>query len=50
MSVNTVKSHLKSIYMKLDVSTRVDAVERARTLGLLPRLASSVRDRTEQVM
>ncbi|MGV1007261.1 MAG: LuxR C-terminal-related transcriptional regulator [Dermatophilaceae bacterium] len=35
VSVNTVKSHLKGLYRKLDVSSRRDAVERARTLGLL---------------
>jgi LuxR family transcriptional regulator, maltose regulon positive regulatory protein len=35
MSVNTVKTHLKSLYAKLGVSTRAEAVERARLLGLL---------------
>jgi len=35
MSVNTVKAHLKNIYAKLGVSTRGQAVERARLLGLL---------------
>lgn len=35
MSVNTVKTHLKSIYSKLDVSSRSDAVARARVLALL---------------
>ena len=35
MSVNTVKAHLKSIYAKLGVSSRADAVERARLLGNL---------------
>lgn len=35
VSVNTVKSHLKALYRKLDVSSRRDAVERARELGLL---------------
>jgi LuxR family transcriptional regulator, maltose regulon positive regulatory protein len=34
-SVNTVKSHLKSLYRKLEVDRRRDAVERARTLELL---------------
>jgi DNA-binding CsgD family transcriptional regulator len=34
ISVNTVKSHLKSAYRKLDVTTRNEAVKRARELGL----------------
>ena len=35
MSVNTVKAHLKAIYAKLGVSSRSDAIERARMLGEL---------------
>jgi LuxR family maltose regulon positive regulatory protein len=35
VSVNTVRSHVKSIYGKLDVHSRMEAVERARELGLL---------------
>jgi len=35
LSVNTVKTHLKSIYRKLAVSRRGEAVRRARELGLL---------------
>ncbi len=35
MSVNTVKTHVKSIYAKLGVSSRADAVDRARLQGLL---------------
>jgi LuxR family maltose regulon positive regulatory protein len=35
VSLNTVKSHVRSIYRKLDVDTRDDAVARARELGLL---------------
>ncbi|HEY7196953.1 MAG TPA: LuxR C-terminal-related transcriptional regulator [Gaiellaceae bacterium] len=35
VSVNTVKTHLRSIYRKLGVSRRRDAVERARQLELL---------------
>ena len=35
VSVNTVKTHTKSIFRKLGVSTRADAVARARSLGLL---------------
>ena len=36
VSVNTVKTHQQSIYRKLGVSTRRDAVDRARALELLP--------------
>jgi len=35
ISVNTVKTHLKSIYRKLAVTHRGEAVRRARKLGLL---------------
>ncbi len=35
VSINTVKTHLKSIYRKLDVPDRREAVRRARDLGLL---------------
>ncbi len=35
VSANTVKTHLKSIYRKLAVSRRGDAVRRARDLRLL---------------
>lgn len=31
---NTVKSQVRSVYRKLGVSTRAEAVERARALGL----------------
>jgi LuxR family maltose regulon positive regulatory protein len=34
-SVNTVKTHLKSIYRKLQVTRRRDAVERARALSII---------------
>jgi len=34
-SVNTVKTHLKSIYRKLDVTRRREAVDRARDLSLI---------------
>jgi len=33
---NTVKSHLKSVYRKLEVPSRAAAVQRARDAGLLP--------------
>jgi LuxR family transcriptional regulator, maltose regulon positive regulatory protein len=35
LSYNTIHSHTKSIYQKLRVSSRQDAVERARELGAL---------------
>jgi LuxR family maltose regulon positive regulatory protein len=35
VSVNTVKTHLKNVYGKLEVSNRRDAVVRARKLGLI---------------
>jgi ATP/maltotriose-dependent transcriptional regulator MalT len=36
VSPNTVKTHLKSIYQKLGVHCRGEAIHRARELGLLP--------------
>jgi len=35
VSVNTVKAHLRSMYRKLNAGNRREAVERAKTLGLL---------------
>ena len=35
VSINTVKSHVRSIYSKFDVTSRRHAVQRAHDLGLL---------------
>jgi LuxR family transcriptional regulator, maltose regulon positive regulatory protein len=35
LSVNTVKTHMRKLYAKLDVHTRAEAVRRGRALGLL---------------
>ena len=37
LSCNTVRSHMRSIYRKLGVNSRADAVARAEKLGLLER-------------
>jgi DNA-binding CsgD family transcriptional regulator len=39
ISVNTVKTHIKSIYLKLGVNNREEAVRRTYELGLLPPLS-----------
>lgn len=36
VSPNTVKTHLASVYEKLEVSRRTQAVQKARTLNLIP--------------
>ena len=35
LSLNTVKTHTRSLHRKLGVSCRGEAVERARALGIL---------------
>ncbi len=35
LSVNTIKTNLKNLYRKLDANTRAEAVEAARSAGLL---------------
>jgi LuxR family maltose regulon positive regulatory protein len=35
LSVNTVRTHNRSLYRKLGVSSRAEAVERARAIGLI---------------
>jgi LuxR family transcriptional regulator, maltose regulon positive regulatory protein len=43
ISVNTVRTHIRSILRKLDVTRRHQAVRRARVLGLLPSHARPAR-------
>ena len=40
ISLNTVKTHTRELYRKLDASSRADAVTRAESLGLLDRAES----------
>jgi LuxR family maltose regulon positive regulatory protein len=41
LSVNTIKSNLKSIYRKLGVTSRAEAVEVSARLGLLEPVSSA---------
>jgi len=43
LSTNTVKTHQRHLYQKLGAHTRAEAVERARTLGLLTSPATGGR-------
>ncbi len=37
ITINTVKKHISNIFSKLGVKTRIQAVERARNLGVIPK-------------
>ncbi len=37
VTLNTLKTHLKSLYLKLGVHCRSEAINRSREIGLLPR-------------
>jgi LuxR family maltose regulon positive regulatory protein len=41
LSVNTVRTHMRHLYAKLGAHRRQEAVDRARTLGLLARSAQT---------
>src|SRR4051794_23106196 len=43
VSLNTVKTHVRSIYQKLGVNSRQDAIRRARELGLLAEGSGTTR-------
>jgi len=42
LSLHTVKSHVSHILAKLDVSRRTQAIEKARSLHLIPKSGSSL--------
>lgn len=50
LSTNTVKTHQRHLYRKLDARTRTQAVERARALGLLTPSSRRPRSKPEMVM
>ena len=45
LSVNTVKTHFKSIFRKLGATRRGEAVRRAKKLGLIYRTEGASRSR-----
>ena len=55
ITAETVKSHVKRVFIKLDVNTRAHAVARAQSLGLFglefvrPRSATSARETDDSV-
>ena len=55
ITAETVKSHVKHVFIKLDVNTRAHAVARAQSLGLFglqfirPRSATSARETDDSV-
>ena len=55
ITAETVKSHVKRVFIKLDVNTRAHAVARAQSLGLFglefvrPRSATSAREAGDSV-
>ena len=55
ITAETVKSHIKHVFIKLDVNTRAHAVARAQRLGLFeldfvrPRSAASAPERADSV-
>jgi len=50
LSTNTVKTHQRHLYRKLDARTRTQAVERARALGLLTPSSRRPVSKPEMVM
>jgi len=49
VSRNTLKTHLRSIYLKLDVHCRSEAIHRAREVGLLARPFSFAASPTDEL-